>query len=108
MIDAGLQAGAAWDIDHAIAWMVDHLGVNEASSPESAQSDPNAALPEPLTERELDVLPLMVQGLSYQQMADKLFLAKGIIKTHVSNIYGKLGVQNRAEAIHKAQELGLA
>ncbi|HVO71458.1 MAG TPA: LuxR C-terminal-related transcriptional regulator [Aggregatilineaceae bacterium] len=60
-----------------------------------------------LTRRERDVLLGLVQGLSYPEMAERLVISVGTVKTHVSHIYSKLGVQGRIEAIHRAQELKL-
>lgn len=71
---------------------------------EAAQS----ALPaEPLTERELQVLRLVAAGLSNQEIAGKLVIALGTVKTHINNIFGKLGVATRTQAVARAQELGL-
>jgi LuxR family transcriptional regulator, maltose regulon positive regulatory protein len=67
----------------------------------------NGALVEPLTTRELDVLRLMVKGGSNKVMAAQLVVTEGTIKTHVHNIIGKLGVQNRTQAVARARELGL-
>ena len=65
------------------------------------------SLPEPLTEREMEVLQLLCEGLSNQEIAANLILALDTVKRHVYNIYGKLGVRRRAQAILKAKELGL-
>jgi LuxR family maltose regulon positive regulatory protein len=62
---------------------------------------------EPLTERELEVLQLIVAGLSNREIADELYVAMGTVKKHITNIYGKLGVQRRAQAIGRARELDL-
>jgi LuxR family maltose regulon positive regulatory protein len=62
---------------------------------------------EPLTKRELEVLRLVVRGLSNQEIAEVLFIAVGTVKTHVHNIYGKLGVRDRPQAIARAGELNL-
>lgn len=62
---------------------------------------------DPLTERELDVLHLIVQGLSNPAIAEQLVIAVGTVKAHTNRIYGKLGVTNRVEAVIKAQELSL-
>jgi len=64
-------------------------------------------LVEPLSERELEVLGLVVRGLSNREIADKLFLSVGTVKTHVHNIFGKLGVEGRPRAIARARELDL-
>jgi LuxR family maltose regulon positive regulatory protein len=65
------------------------------------------ALVEPLSERELDVLRLLAEGLSNQQIAHQLIVAVGTVKTHIHNIYGKLNTQNRVQTIARAQELKL-
>jgi LuxR family maltose regulon positive regulatory protein len=55
----------------------------------------------------LEVLELVAQGLSNRQIAERLFITVGTVKTHAHNIYGKLAVQRRTEAIARARELGL-
>ena len=62
---------------------------------------------EQLSERELEVLRLVGAGLSNREIAEQLVLAIGTVKKHTNNIYGKLGVRSRAQAILRAQELGL-
>jgi DNA-binding CsgD family transcriptional regulator len=62
---------------------------------------------EPLSARELDVLRLVGQGLSNPEIAARLVLAPSTVKTHINNIYGKLGVQTRLQAVQRARELGL-
>jgi NarL family two-component system response regulator LiaR len=57
-----------------------------------------------LTEREREVLALLVEGLSNQEIADKLFLGIGTVKFHVRNIYSKLGVDNRVAAVTLAMQ----
>jgi LuxR family maltose regulon positive regulatory protein len=64
-------------------------------------------LVEALSERELEVLRLVAAGLSNRQIAKKLVLSLGTVKTHVHNIYGKLEVSNRVQAIERAREIGL-
>ena len=66
-----------------------------------------AVLVEPLTERELDILALIAVGASNQDIANRLFLTVGTVKNHISNILGKLGAQNRTEAVVIANNLGL-
>jgi LuxR family maltose regulon positive regulatory protein len=65
------------------------------------------ALVEPLTERELEVLRLIVAGLSNPEIAEELVIAVSTVKSHVNHIYGKLGVGNRVEAVTRARDLGL-
>ena len=64
-------------------------------------------LSEPLSEREIEVLRLVSQGLSNREIAAKLFISPGTAKTHIHNVCGKLGAQNRTEAAIRARELGL-
>ncbi|MCB0165669.1 MAG: hypothetical protein KDI79_15670 [Anaerolineae bacterium] len=71
-------------------------------------SDNNAyPLIEPLTHREMDVLELLAQRLSNQEIADHLYISSVTVKRHASNIFGKLGVRNRRQAVIRAHELGL-
>jgi LuxR family maltose regulon positive regulatory protein len=60
-----------------------------------------------LSARELEVLSLIAQGRSNQEIADQLYLALNTVKRHASNIYDKLDVKKRTEAIAKARQLGL-
>ncbi len=60
---------------------------------------------EPLSERELEVLTLIANGLSNREIAQELVLSLPTIKWHTSNIYGKLGVGNRTTAVARAREL---
>ena len=64
-------------------------------------------LAEPLTEQELNILALIVDGKTNQQIADELFVTVGTVKWHVHNILQKLGVNNRTQATIRAQELGV-
>jgi LuxR family transcriptional regulator, maltose regulon positive regulatory protein len=66
-----------------------------------------APLPEALTERELDVLRLLNSGLTSNEIAVELYLSVHTVRTHIKNIYGKLGVNRRIEAVHKARDLKL-
>lgn len=60
-----------------------------------------------LTERELDVLSAIAQGLSNQEIADALFISTATVRTHVRNLLSKLGVVNRTQAALYAVEYGL-
>lgn len=61
--------------------------------------------PDPLTERETEILRLMAGGFSNKEIAGSLHVAEGTIKNHVSNILSKLGVRDRTRAVLKAFEL---
>jgi NarL family two-component system response regulator LiaR len=60
-----------------------------------------------ISKREHEVLQLMAQGLSNQEIADKLFVSLNTIKTHTSNLFLKLEASRRTEAVRKAKELRL-
>jgi LuxR family maltose regulon positive regulatory protein len=81
--------------------------LSAAGSPALAGPSPAGSLLEPLTERELDVLRLLVTGLSNAAMAQVLVITVGTVKSHVNHIYGKLGVQSRSQAIARAHTLHL-
>lgn len=63
-----------------------------------------AGLIEPLTERELEVLRLIAEGLKYEEIAARLFLSINTVRTYIKEIYGKLNVNNRAKAVALAQQ----
>jgi ATP/maltotriose-dependent transcriptional regulator MalT len=60
-----------------------------------------------LSERELEVLHLIAEGLSNAEIAQRLYLSVGTVKVHVRHIYDKLGVNRRTQAVAYAQELGI-
>ncbi|MBN2003483.1 MAG: hypothetical protein JXA21_09020 [Anaerolineae bacterium] len=62
---------------------------------------------EPLSERELEVLHLLADGLANREIAGRLFITVGTVKRHVNNLFGKLDVHSRTQAIARAHELGL-
>jgi LuxR family maltose regulon positive regulatory protein len=69
--------------------------------------DPNHDLVEPLTKRELDVLRLLNSPLSSSEIARELYVSVNTVRTHIRNIYAKLGVHRRSQAVDRAQTLGL-
>lgn len=71
-------------------------------SPELAQW-----LAEPLSERELEVLALVAQGMTNREVSERLFVSVATVKKHMENIHGKLYVSNRTQAVTRARELGL-
>jgi LuxR family maltose regulon positive regulatory protein len=70
---------------------------------------PTAAgrLPEPLRERELEVLALIAAGKSNKEIAGTLFVSMGTVKTHINNLYRKLDVGSRTQAVARAREMGV-
>jgi LuxR family maltose regulon positive regulatory protein len=77
--------------------------------PQTTQTtlDPSSALVEPLSERELEVLQLVAEGLTNREIASRLFLTLNTVKAHTRNIYGKLGVRSRTQAVARARALGV-
>jgi len=75
--------------------------------PADAEPLPSTSLVEPLSERERQVLQLIADGATNQEIATELVLSLNTVKKHASNIFGKLGASNRAQAIARARELGL-
>ena len=74
---------------------------------QSTIQDLKSAVVEPLSPRELEVLQLIAQGLSNQEICEKLFLALSTVKGHNRLIFGKLQVERRTEAVARARALGL-
>ena len=74
-------------------------------APPARASD--TGLPEPLSEREREILNLLAQGLSNREIAARLNLAQGTVKNYVTTILQKLGVRDRTQAALRARELGL-
>ena len=60
-----------------------------------------------ISKRELEVLQLMAEGLSNQEIAERLFVSLNTIKTHSSKVYEKLEVKRRTQAVEKAKKLGI-
>jgi LuxR family maltose regulon positive regulatory protein len=85
-----------------IATLLNAFGDNMTSRHTGQQK-----LPEPLTDREAEILELLAAGLTNPEIAEKLVISAGTVKKHASNIYGKLGVSSRTEAAINAKELGL-
>ena len=115
LVQGALQAGAAAYLQKnvtaaelAAAIRAAHAGRMTLSS-EAAQVLARSATQPPtaanaLTEREAEVLRLMVEGLSNHGIAEQLVVSLGTVKFHVSNIYQKLGVESRVEAVRLALE----
>jgi len=106
-------ARADTDILDVLWSRVDDVALRAATEPMSAawlalsSSVPRNETPESLSIREIEVLSRLVDGLSYRQIGDELFLSPNTIKSHVSRIYRKLNAQSRTEATDRALNLGI-
>ncbi|MDX1686448.1 MAG: tetratricopeptide repeat protein [Candidatus Promineifilaceae bacterium] len=115
--EAASAGEQAWTLQGVIADVQAKLAVSaeervgretrEEEGALSTRSPRGSALVEPLTERELEVVRLLAQGLTNREIAAELTVAVGTVKAHNHNIYGKLGVDNRVEAVTRARELSL-
>ena len=99
--------------DELAAYLRRLLAAFEASAGSEKATEPSAGQPDgrdqvdPLSERENEILRLVAQGLTNQAIADRLVISLTTVKTHVGNIFLKLGVKNRTQAIACAESLGL-
>lgn len=103
-----LQRAADW---HRAQGMSDDMPATLLAAPLPERyvlnGEPIIALLDPLTERELEVLCLIAEGLSNQQIADRLVIGVGTVKGHINHLLSKLSAQNRTEAVARARRLGL-
>jgi predicted ATPase/DNA-binding NarL/FixJ family response regulator len=103
-----LVAGQDEEIAAVVAGVLQRLSVLEPADAPSVQRDaPAQALVEPLSEREREILGHIATGRSNQEIAERLIFSVGTIKWYTTQIYGKLGVKSRTQAIARARELGL-
>jgi DNA-binding NarL/FixJ family response regulator len=77
----------------------------KASIPEQTATATNDGLVYELSKREIEVLKLLVDGLDYRNIADKLFLSTHTVRKHIANIYDKLHVSSKAQAIKIATKI---
>jgi LuxR family maltose regulon positive regulatory protein len=83
------------------------LAAEEQKGEDPSRLPPPHSLYEPMSQRELEVLRLIAQGLSNREISERLFLAVITVKGHNRNIFRKLQVRRRTEAVARARELGL-
>ena len=85
--------------------------VREVPAPPPAESRlflaPGVQATAGISQRELDVLLLLAKGMSNEEIAGRLFVSQNTVKTHLSNLYFKLDVKRRTQAVDKARSMGL-
>lgn len=97
----------------AIVFLIVGLYLRKQNPPSAViPSEPTAFIPDPeqlaalaITNRELEVLELVAEGLSNREIGQRLFLSESTIKTHVSNLLGKLDAKRRTQAVEHARSL---
>jgi LuxR family maltose regulon positive regulatory protein len=82
-------------------------GAEKSPTKSPLKSIPESGLVEPLSDREIEVLKLIAEGLTNQEIANRLYLSLNTVKVHTRNIYAKLGVNNRTQASIQARALGI-
>lgn len=109
----GTVLGAAFLL---LGWQ---LGAWATRQKPAAASSPQIAMPEEkmapadvpscesLSDREAEVLRFLAEGLSNREIGNRLFISENTVKTHLQNLYSKLGVQRRTQAVARARALGL-
>lgn len=107
-VDEGFPMAQLLSEAAARGMMPDYAGKLLAVFEAEEQKNANAnSLIEPLSQREVEVLQLIAQGLSNQEISERLFLALDTVKGHNRRIYDKLQAQRRTEAVARARQLGL-
>ena len=103
LFEAAFKQGQNHDLEVVVAILLDELANNIGQVPQRAVQE----LDEPLTKTEIEVLRLMDSMLSYPEIAARRNVSLNTIKTHRSNVYSKLSVHSRAEAVQKARDFHL-
>ena len=102
LMDAAHRGIARSYVEHILQAIGSHSGHDASASRRAVDG-----LVESLTEREAEVLRLLDSGLPNREIADQLVISVGTVKRHTANIYAKLGVESRTQAIVRARSLGL-
>jgi LuxR family maltose regulon positive regulatory protein len=101
VFEMAVEHGKTLDLDATVNALVTELSQPQHALP-AAQ-----LLADPLTERELEVLQYIAEGLSNYEIATRLFVGVSTVKTHINHLYSKLDVKSRTQAIAQARELSL-
>ena len=87
--------------------LVVHFGGEPLAIPGQEKTSSSGGLVEPLSPREIEVLELIALGKTNKEISAELVVSPGTVKAHTSNIYRKLDVANRTEAVARARELDI-
>lgn len=100
-------AGRELPADRVAGLGLEALAQAPATQPVAPPTTTGPTLPNPLSEREREVLRLVAEGLSNQQIADRLFITERTVRFHVTSVFNRLGADNRAQAVALATQRGL-
>jgi len=101
------RAGATKYSEQILVAYAAESAISERPHPPSASPAPAAALVEPLTDREIEILELLAQRFSAKEIAQRLIITERTVNRHTANIYQKLAVNNRRAAVAAARALGI-
>ncbi len=99
--------GAAGVSRDYVAQILQAFAATRSNPPPVKPPSPQPGMIEPLTRRELEVLELLAQRMTAQEIAQKLVLSDQTVKRHRANIYQKIGVHSRRDAVAEAAALGI-
>ena len=102
MVELLKHAGSRGIESHYVSTIL--AGIRQESN---SPSDDDQPLIDPLSEREMELLQLLAEGFTNQEIADRLIIAVGTVKAHTVNIYRKLNVNSRMQAVARARALGI-
>lgn len=101
------RVGTTKYIEQILAAFAAEPAPSDRARPLSALAAPSAALVEPLTDREIEILELLAQRFSAKEIAQRLIITERTVNRHIANIYQKLAVNKRREAVAAARALGV-
>jgi LuxR family maltose regulon positive regulatory protein len=106
-IAAALEQGEKLDFDITLSRLLAELRPMQQEHSAAEERAVVQALVEPLTERELEVLRYIAEGMSNYDIATRMFVGVSTVKTHINHLYGKLDVKSRTQAVARARALNL-
>lgn len=110
-IQKATETGKTLTLDAVVTNLLTRLSFDTYIGDNLPEIKPKVAsksnLVDPLTPRETEILKLIADGLTNPEIAETAFITVGTVKAHINSIYSKLDVQNRVQAVTRAQELGL-